>query len=62
VGFDVGRYMNWFDIFEVTESGPCAPIQKLADRMTIRNPAVLVSDWDGKEPEETLGGLTPQGN
>jgi len=25
--------------------------------MIIRDPGVLVSDWDGKELEETLGGL-----
>jgi hypothetical protein len=35
---DIGRDMDWFDIFKIGESGSLAPVQELADRLVIRNP------------------------
>jgi hypothetical protein len=41
------------------KAGALTPGQELAHRMIVRNPGVLVADWDGKELEKPFSGLRP---
>ena len=51
--------MDRLDIFKIRETGSLAPVQKLADRLVVRDPCVLVPDGNGEEFEKSLGGFWP---
>jgi hypothetical protein len=49
--FNIGGYMNRFDVFQVAEPG------SLANRVIVSNPGVLVADRDSKEFKKPLRSL-----
>jgi hypothetical protein len=55
--FDIGRHRDRLNILQITEAGPLAPIQELADGMIISDSRVLVADGNGKKFEVPLGRL-----
>jgi hypothetical protein len=55
--FDVGRHRDRFNILQAPEASALAPIQELADGMIVSDPRVLVTDWNGKKFELSLGRL-----
>jgi hypothetical protein len=47
--FDIGRHRDRLNILQITETGPLAPIQELADGMIVSDSRVLVADGNGKK-------------
>src|ERR1700676_16788 len=53
--FDVGCYVDRFDIFNIGETTSFAPVQKLTNRLIIRHPRILVPDRNREKFKEPLG-------
>jgi hypothetical protein len=49
------RHRDRLNILQATEARALAPIQELADGMTVSDPRVLVADGNGKKFEVSLG-------
>jgi hypothetical protein len=54
---NVSRHRDGLDVFQALKAGSATPVQELANGMIVRDPGILLADWDGKELEKSFGGL-----